>query len=95
MHSNFITPPDLIETVLVVDASEEDIKSLAEGIKTIGKPYNVYFYNAEMKDYNWLGKVMDRSDIVLMHQDSQVPVLTKVSFGPDAVFNQPLDYFNK
>lgn len=95
MHSNFITPPDLVETVLVVDASEENIKSLAEGIKLTGKPYNVYFYNSEMKNFDWLSKVIDRADLVLMHQDSAVPVLNKVSFGPDAVFKQPLDYFNK
>lgn len=95
MHSNFITPPDLVETVLVIDASEEDIKSLAEGIKIVGKPYNVYFYNSEMKDFDWLGKVIDRSDIVLMHKESQVPVLNKVTFGPEEIFKQPLDYFNK
>jgi len=95
MHSNFITPPDLIETVLVIDASEEDIKSLAECIKVVGKSYNVYFYNSEMNNFDWLTKVIDRSDIVLMHQESQVPVLNKVKFGPDEIFKQPMDYFNK
>lgn len=93
MHSNFITPPDLIETVLVVDASEEHILSLAEHVKVLGKPYNVYFYNTEMKDLNWLGKVINRADIVLMQQDSPAPILTHVKFGPDNIFKQPLDYF--
>lgn len=93
MHSNFITPPDLVETVVVVDATEEHIKALAEHVKVLGKAYNVYFYNTDMKNFDWLGKVLDRADTVLMQQDSTAPVLNCVKFGPDNIFKQPLDYF--
>ena len=45
MHSNFVTPPDYVETVLVIDASDEQVAELAATVKAGNKPYNVYFYH--------------------------------------------------
>jgi hypothetical protein len=95
MHSNFITPPDLVESVLIIDATEKEILTCAEQVKITGRPFNVYFYNNDMKDYAWLTKVVDRVDTVLLQEDSQVPVLDYVKFGPAQFFKEPAEYFNK
>lgn len=96
MHSNFITPPDLIETVLVVNATEDQIESCAEACRNGDKVYNVYFYHVDMKDVHWLGEVVQRAETILQAVDSEVPVLCPtIKFGPDQELNQPQDYFNK
>lgn len=96
MHSNFITPPDLVDSILIIDATEQEILACAEKVKAIGRPYNVYFYNNDMKDYDWLGKVTKRVDSILLQEDSQVPALNYIKFGPGQNFlKEPADYFNK
>jgi hypothetical protein len=57
MHSNFVTPPDFVETVLIVNATEEQITELNSVVKTSNKPYNVYFYNEAMNNPRWLARV--------------------------------------
>ena len=65
MHSNFITPPDFVETVLIVDSTQDQALACAEAIKTAGTSYNVYFYNEEMNDPVWFERVSTRADIVI------------------------------
>lgn len=65
MHSNFITPPDYIETILILNASEEHIKILGTVVQNCGKPYNVYFYREEMNDPSWFHKISIKADVVL------------------------------
>lgn len=79
MHSNFITPPDYVETILVIDATEEQIKQLGEKVQGGNVTYNVYFYNnATMSDTAWFNKISIKADVVL-----------------DAKIKDPLEYFNK
>jgi hypothetical protein len=65
MHSNFITPPDYVETVLIINATEEQIKSLGTAIQDADTTYNVYFYNDAMNDQLWLDRVRATADVVL------------------------------
>lgn len=65
MHSNFITPPDYIETVLVVDATEEQIRHLGTLVQDGSVSYNVYFYNAVMNNQEWFERVQAKADVVL------------------------------
>jgi hypothetical protein len=65
MHSNFITPPDYVESVLILNATQEQIRSLVPIIKSIDTPYNVYFYNDEMNAPEWLAKVKGTSSVTL------------------------------
>jgi len=96
MHSNFITPPDLIETVLVINASTEQVDACAEACRNSDRAYNVYFYHTDMKDVHWLGQVVQRSETILQAVDSEVPVLCPtVKFGFEQDLKQPQDYFNK
>jgi hypothetical protein len=96
MNSNFITPPDLIETVLVINATQDDIKACAESCRNGQTVYTVYFYHSDMKDVHWLGQVVQRSDTILQAVDSVVPVLCPtIKFGPEQELKKPQDYFNK
>jgi len=96
MHSNFITPPDLIETVLVVNATEEQIKLCADACRNSDSAYNVYFYHTDMKDVHWLGQVVQRAETILQAVDAEVPVLCPtIKFGPDQELTNPEEYFNK
>jgi len=65
MHSNFITPPDYIETVLILNASEEQIRHLGLVVQDGDVAYNVYFYKEEMNDPTWFHKISIKADIVL------------------------------
>lgn len=65
MHSNFITPPDFIKTILVLNATEEQITACGEACKAQDIPYNVYFYNDAMNDTAWLDAVKIRADVTL------------------------------
>ena len=65
MHSNFITPPDYVETILVIDATEEQIKDLGTVVRDSGVAYNVYFYREEMNDPAWFNKISIKADVVL------------------------------
>lgn len=65
MHSNFITPPDYVETVLILDATEELIKELGTLVQGSDKPYNVYFYSEAMDNQEWLTRITAKADTVL------------------------------
>ncbi len=96
MHSNFITPPDLIETVLVVNATEEQIKSCADACRNSNRAYNVYFYHTDMQDVYWLGQAVQRAETILQAVEAEVPVLCPtIKFGPNQELTQPEEYFNK
>ena len=65
MHSNFITPPDFVQTVLIRNATEEQITQLNALIKTSGTPYNVYFYDDSMNNRDWFDLIKSKADVVL------------------------------
>jgi hypothetical protein len=65
MHSNFVTPPDYIETVLVLNASEEMIVTLGDTVKSTGRPYNIYFYRDDMDNQDWLDRIKTQADVIL------------------------------
>jgi hypothetical protein len=64
-HSNLVTPPDFIETVLVLNATEEQVRACADACYESGTIYNVYFYNDEMNNPDWLAQVQSITDQVL------------------------------
>lgn len=80
MHSNLITPPDYIETIVFIDADTEQVQACANRIKELTVPYNIYFYNTNEPDSAWLERVTKVADAVLV-------------VGKDLI--NPQDYFNK
>ena len=71
MHSNFVTPPDIItakkHTVLLIDPVWQDIEAVAMICKTIGTDFNVYIYDADMNDLEWLNTAASKSDTVVIN----------------------------
>ena len=64
-HSNFITPPDLVETILILNATDEQVRACADACRASGLIYNVYFYNDHMNHPDWLAQVQTIADHVL------------------------------
>ncbi|CAB4129201.1 hypothetical protein UFOVP112_299 [uncultured Caudovirales phage] len=65
MHSNFITPPDYVETVLILNATEEQVRHLGMIVQDGDVAYNVYFYNEAMDNQIWFNKISIKADVVL------------------------------
>lgn len=65
MHSNLITPPDFVESILILNATQEQIKLVTEKIELIDTCQNVYFYNEEMNAPEWLARVQQIVSITL------------------------------
>jgi hypothetical protein len=96
MHSIFVTPPDYLNTVLIIDASTEQANAVASFVRESQKPYNIYLYHIDMNDQPWLEKVAQKADVILQMQGSLVNLETeKIWVGPEQKFTNPVDYFAK
>jgi hypothetical protein len=96
MYSNFVTAPDYIESILVIGATEDEIRACAEKVQVIGIPYNVYFYNPEIPDIEWLNRVAFKVDTVLLQEEQlSFKVPNPQGFGPNCILKSPVDYFAK
>lgn len=96
MHSNFITPPDFIETVLIIDANTEQANAVAAVVRESPRAYNIYLYHQGMDDHVWLGQVAQKADVVLQMQGSQVALdCAKILVGMDQEIKNPAEYFAK
>jgi hypothetical protein len=106
MHSNFITPPDYVETVLIIGATDLETAQCAEVCKTANTSYDVYFYRPAMAQKEWLSRVYLKADIVLSPQDLALDFLEDSAFitdqgnkihffGTKQKIVTPADYFNK
>lgn len=65
MHSNFITPPDYVESVLILNATVEQIDQLRGIVQVSSIPYNIYFYNDEMNERDWFDLIKSKADVTL------------------------------
>jgi hypothetical protein len=65
MHSNFITPPDYVETVLIINATDDQMAEYTRAFTDVKLSYNVYFYNEKMNEPEWFGKVSNQADVIL------------------------------
>ena len=64
-HSNLITPPDFVKTVLILNATDEQVRACADACYESGQIYNVYFYNQEMNNIEWFVQVEKIADNIL------------------------------
>lgn len=97
MYSNFITPPDFVDNVLIVDASAEEIQLVTEFLHNAETTYNVYMYRADMDDTKWLNEAVHRANIVLQSKLSDINIDHNklIKFGEELEITGPVDYFNK
>jgi hypothetical protein len=95
MHSNFITPPDYVESVLIFDATEEEINECYAACEKAERPYNVYFYHEGMDNMTWLLFVVNKVDVALAKRTSNVPMIEYRIYGEGEEFIKCADYFAK
>ena len=73
MHSNVITPPDIIDnelhTFLVINASLDDVDLITRACESSFECYNIYLYAAEMQDESWLKKVLSKAESIIINSD--------------------------
>lgn len=73
VYTNFITPPDSVtndnHTVVLIDATDEQLNHLAEYCRTASTSYNVYIYNNGMNDINWLNLALDAADAFIVNTE--------------------------
>jgi hypothetical protein len=65
MYSNFITPPDYVKNLVIVDATDQQIQACMERVKSLNTAYNIYVYNQSMNDQTWFDQVASRADSVI------------------------------
>jgi len=66
--SNFVTAPDFIPTVLIRNATEEQLTLCMEACRQSGNIYNVYC-QTETSDEEWVWKIERIADIII---DAQI-----------------------
>jgi hypothetical protein len=92
MNTNFITPPDFVDegehSVLVVDADPSDIQSLALVCANHNHTFNVYLYNDEMQNLEWLVKAAGVVDAIIVNteENSLSPVKDTLAALPKAKY---------
>ena len=59
--SNFVTSPDYIETILILNATSEQIDECMAAVEASGQIYNVYVGTAN-SDPAWLLRIESKSD---------------------------------
>ena len=93
MLTNFITPPDIVESILIIDATEEEIKTCAERCRNSEYAYNVYVYDKNMDNQTWLHQVQAISPVVLAKAGNDTGITATHLFGTDQDFSEPAEYF--
>ena len=48
-----------------------------------------------MTNLDWLTQIVHRVDAILIEENSLVPMLNYVKFGPNQILKEPADYFAK
>ena len=85
-----------MESVLIIGSTPEQAEACATTVKDSGKSYNVYFYNEEMNNKEWLNKIMFKVDTILLQENQlQFTVPKPIGFGPNCDLQAPADYFTK
>lgn len=88
MYSNFITPPDIVKnelpTVLVVDASWDDIETLALYCQTSSFLYNIYVYQDIMFETEWLMNVAQQAHAIIINSATSACTQEKNKFLKDS-----------
>jgi len=105
MHSNFITPPDLIETILIINATDAEILACQQACAEADRPYDIYIYAESQNNTHWFGRVYRRADTILVGPTTElvlgaatgIPGLIPaiIPFGPDGEISDPVEYFHK
>jgi hypothetical protein len=67
--SNFVTAPDYIPTVLIQNATEEQLSLCMAACQNSGNVYNVYI-QTETSDEEWVWRIERIADMIIDAQNS-------------------------
>lgn len=102
INSRLITWPSTVEkstnhTVVLVDASAEEIEDIANFFRTSHINFDVYLYESNQGDLEYLGHVSSNSECVLINNNSNIHVknIDYVRYGTDCELESLLTYFKK
>ena len=108
MHSNLVTPPDVVNnglhSVLLVDPEQADVDAVVRFCQYSDKAFNVYVYTPNMDNQDWLNQAVDVSDAIIVNSRTldykEICRLEKTFYYGDTVLigNQkkivdPVQYF--
>ena len=101
-NSRFITYPSTVdkvrETAMIIDIKPADFIVLTDFLKAADRDFDVYLYDGQSHDLEWLNHVTKSCDHVLIDDTSQVritPKSTNVRYGPGLEYQTPYGYFTK
>lgn len=100
MHSNFVTPPDFVNeplhTILLVDASWEDLERVAMLCKSVGTDFNVYAYHSGMGNTEWMLEAALKSDAIIVNTEptESSAVKDRLVDRPNAYHYGPKNFLN-
>ena len=93
--SRFITYPSTVDksnnhTVILVDADVDELAQLERFLKISNKNFDVYLYEGNTGDLEWLNHLHDRADKILIKDTSQVSIT-----GSERYTDNLLEYFEQ
>jgi hypothetical protein len=102
-NSRFITPPSTVKnrgnhTVVLIDAENQDINELHVFFTSSVKDFDVYLYQGDYGDLEYLNYITNQADWVLIHADSQVSIQNydkQTKFGSGQSIRYPAEYFEQ
>jgi len=105
MHSTFITPPDLIETIVIINATDAEITACQQACAVADRPFDVYVYAESCGNTHWFGRAFKRADTILVGATTElnlgatagIPGILPeiIPFGPGEEISEPAEYFYK
>jgi hypothetical protein len=98
--SRFITYPSVVDksnnhTVILIDATAEELIRLERFLKTSDINFDVYLYPGHMGDLEWLNHVSYHADQTLINNDSEVSTSNSTRYGLEQPLKEPLAYFEQ
>jgi hypothetical protein len=102
-NSRFITPPSTVEkgsnpTVVLIDANTQDINELHVFLMSSTQDFDVYLYDGNYGDLEYLNYITNHSDWILIHQASQITIQNfdrQSKFGENQIMQYPVEYFEQ
>lgn len=97
-NSQLITPPDIVESVLIINADPVQRNAVVKAVAINPESYNIYLYQEESKEFQWLDDVCRRVQTILLNNERHVVTSGNgriIRFGPEQEIKNPAEYFNK
>jgi hypothetical protein len=100
-NSRIITYPSVVEkqsdhTVVLIDAIDEDIERIGLFLAVCQQNFDVYLYQGETGDLEWLNHIGQSADTYLINEVSQVRISPdSIRYGIGQEYPNPLKYFEQ